>query len=88
MQRKAITDAEQALRQQDNQLLEVRTLCETLLQRHGSLEVLEVALAVGEQRRQELQTTLDGLRSELNALDPERLNTEQLRPTPLGRHHG
>lgn len=77
--RQAITAAEQVLRQQDNQLLEARTLCESLLERHGSLEALQAAIDTGEQRRQQLQTTLDGLRTELNELDPEGLSKEQLR---------
>jgi energy-coupling factor transporter ATP-binding protein EcfA2 len=79
--RKEITDAEQALRQQENQLLEANTLRDALLQRHGSLEALQDRITAGEQRRQELQITLDGLRSELNALDPERLSADQLRLT-------
>jgi len=76
--RQAITSAEQALRLQDNQLLEARTLMDSLLQRHGSLEALQEAIKKGEQRLQELQTTLDRLRRELNELDPERLTAEQL----------
>ncbi|MFM8259959.1 MAG: AAA family ATPase [Vulcanococcus sp.] len=77
--RTTITAAEQALRQQDNQLLEARTLLDALVERHGSLEALQAAITALEQRRQELQATLDGLHKELTALDPEQLSAEQLR---------
>jgi len=77
--RQAITNAEQALRQQENQLLEARTLCESLLERYESLDALHTTIATGEQRCQELQTTLQSLRAELIELDPEGLSAEQLR---------
>ena len=76
--RQAITTAEQALRQQENQVLEARTLCESLLERYDSPEALDNAIAIGEQRCQELQTTLQSLRAELINLDPEGLSAEQL----------
>ena len=74
-----ITAAEQGLRQQDNQLLEARTLCDSLLERHGSLETLQAAIEAGEKRRDALQALLNALRIELNELDPERLNSEHQR---------
>lgn len=77
--RQEITTAEQGLRQQENQLLEARTLCESLLERHGSLEKLQAAIEAGEKRRDALQALLNALRSERNELDPERLNSEHQR---------
>lgn len=77
--RHMITTAEQDLRQQENQLLEARTLCESLLERHGSLEALQAAIETGEKQRQERQTTLESLRAELKELAPEGLGREQLR---------
>ena len=77
--RQEITAAEQGLRQQENQLLEARTLCDSLLERHGSLEALQAAIEAGEKRCDALQALLNALRIELNELDPERLNSEQQR---------
>ena len=77
--RQEITAAEHGLRQQENQLLEARTLCDSLLERHGSLETLQAAIEAGEKRRDALQTLLNALRIELNELDPERLNSEHQR---------
>ena len=77
--RQEITAAEQGLRQQENQLLEARTLCDSLLERHGSLEALQAAIEAGEKRCDALQALLNALRIELNELDPERLNSEHQR---------
>lgn len=74
--RSAITKAEAALRDRDNQVLQARTLVQSVLERRGSLEVLQAALAEAEQRRATSQRTLDGLRSELNALGAGALKTE------------
>ncbi len=74
--RTAITKAEEDLRDRDNQVLQARTLVQSVLDRRGSLEVLQAALAEAEQRRATSQCTLDGLRSELNALGADALKTE------------
>jgi hypothetical protein len=80
-QRQTIEAAEQALRLQENQLLEARIRCQGLLQRHGSPETLQAAITTGEQRRDALQTALTALREELKALDPEHLKAEDQRLT-------
>lgn len=78
-QRQAISRAEQELRDQDNQLLEARTRCEALLQRHGSSEALQQAIAGLEQRREALQAALTVLQAELSGLNPEALRVEDQR---------
>jgi DNA repair exonuclease SbcCD ATPase subunit len=78
-QQQAIAAAEQALRQQDNQLLEARTRSEALLQRHGSAEALQRAIEGLAQRRSALEASLQALREELRALDPEGLRAEDQR---------
>ena len=78
-QRRAVQALEQELREQQNQLLEARTRCDALLQRHGSEEQLHQAIALLEQRQGQLQTALSALRTELEALDPAGLRAEDQR---------
>lgn len=77
--RQAISSAEQKLRERENQLLEARTRCEALLQRHGSTQALQQAITGLEQRRDALQAALTALRAELKDLNPAALRAEDQR---------
>ena len=77
--KQAIEQADQELRQCANQLLEAKTRVDALLQRRQSLEALQAAVAELEQQRIAIQMALAALQSELQALDPTKLRSEDQR---------
>ena len=77
--KQAIEQADQELRQSANQLLEAKTRVDALLQRRQSLEALQAAVAELEQQRIAIQMALAALQSELQALDPTKLRSEDQR---------
>ena len=77
--KQAIEQADQELRQSANQLLEAKTRVDALLQRRESLEALQAAVAELEQQRIAIQMALAALQSELQALEPIRLRSEDQR---------
>jgi len=77
--KQAIEQSDQELRQRANQLLEAKTRVDALLQRRESLEALQAAEAELEQQRAAIQMALAALQSELQALDPIRLRSEDQR---------
>ena len=77
--KQAIEQADQELRQSANQLLEAKTRVDALLQRRQSMEALQAAVAELEQQRIAIQMALAALQSELQALDPTKLRSEDQR---------